>query len=254
MNRLYKTLVTHTRLRPRHHHLRYHAAFFLLELEALPQLKLFSRDGFNLFSFHARDYGDGSGDLPAYARAQLAKAGLAAAGARISLLTMPRFLGHAFNPLSLFLCHDGQARLRAVIYEVNNTFGQRHSYLLPVSEETGLVRQDCDKAFYVSPFLDMALRYRFSLHPPGESLGLHIAVEDAQGVVLRATMAGQAEPLTDAALLRTACALPFLGLKIVAAIHWEALKLWLKGMRLRARPAPPLDPISLPRPDTEYAP
>lgn len=253
MNALYKTLVTHTRLRPRHHHLRYNTVFLLLDLAALPRLKLFSHGRFNLFSFQASDYGDGSGDLHAYVRAQLARAGMEDAGARICLLTMPRFLGHAFNPLSLFLCHDEKNRLRAVMYEVNNTFRQRHSYLLPVSGDGVPVRQECGKAFYVSPFMEMDLHYHFSLHPPGDSLGLHITVEDTQGVVLRASMAGKAQPLTDAALMRAACAVPFLGLKIVAAIHWEALKLWLKGTSLRPRPAPPRDPVSLPRPDTESA-
>ncbi|HTQ72521.1 MAG TPA: DUF1365 family protein, partial [Acidocella sp.] len=177
-------------------------------------------------------------------------AGMAQAGASIHLLTMPRVLGYAFNPLSLYLCHDAQGHLRAVLYEVNNTFGQRHSYLLPVTENSPVARQECGKAFYVSPFLDMDLRYRFALHPPGEALGLHITVEDEQGVVLHATMAGKAEKLTDAALLRTACAVPFLGTKVVLGIHWEALKLWLKGIGLRPRPPAPERPVTITRPHT----
>ncbi len=253
MNALYQTLVTHARLRPKRHHLRYNVFYLLLDLAALPRLRLFSCGRFNLFSFQPRDYGDGTGDLLGYVRAQLAKAGLAEAGARICLLTMPRFLGHAFNPLSLFLCHEETGRLRAVLYEVNNTFGQRHSYLLPVTENSPLVRQECGKTFYVSPFMDMELRYRFSLHPPGEALGLHIAVEDAQGPLLHASMAGKAGKLTDTALLRNACAMPFLGAKVVAAIHWEGLKLWLKGTGLRPRPAAPVEPVSIPRPETECA-
>jgi len=252
MNALYRTLVTHTRLRPRRHHFRYHIFYLLFDLEALPRLRFFSSRRFNLFSFHPHDYGDGSGNPRAYVRTQLAKAGLTEAGARIFLLTMPRFLGYAFNPISLFLCHDEAGRLRAVLYEVNNTFGQRHGYLLPV-KESGLVRQICDKEFHVSPFMDMDLRYRFSLHPPGEALGLHITVEDAQGVLLGATMAGKAQNLTDAALLHVACTLPFLGFKIVAGIHWEALKLWLKGVGLRPHPAPPAAPVTIIPPETECA-
>ncbi len=253
MNALYQTLVTHTRLRPRRHHLRYNVAYLLLDLAALPKLRLFSCGRFNLFSFNARDYGDGAGDLRSYVQVQLAQAGMAQAGASIRLLTMPRFLGYAFNPLSLYLCHDAQGCLRAVLYEVNNTFGQRHSYLLPVTESCPLVRQECGKAFYVSPFLDMDLRYRFALHPPGEALGLHITVEDEQGALLHATMAGKHQKLTNSALLRTACAVPFLGAKVVFGIHWEALKLWLKGIGLRPRPPVPAQPVTISRPDTERA-
>ncbi len=253
MNALYKILVTHTRLRPRHHHLRYNTVYLLLDIETPPRRRLLSHNRFNLFSFHERDYGAATADLPGAIRAQLAKAGLADAGGRILLLTMPRFLGHAFNPISLFLCHDHNGSLRAVLYEVNNTFGQRHGYLLPVTDEGPSVRQQCAKVFYVSPFMDMDLRYRFSLHPPGESMGLHIAVEDAQGVILRTTMAGPAQPLTDTALLRAAAAMPFLGLKVLAAIHWEALKLWLKKIALRPRPPLPAEPVSFPPPNTEPA-
>jgi DUF1365 family protein len=255
MNALYRTLVTHTRLRPLHHHLRYRVAYLLLDLENLPQLRFFSSVRFNLFSFRAGDYGDGSGDLRGFVRAKLAAAGMADAGWRISLLTTPRFLGHAFNPLSLYFCRDEQDRLRAVLYEVNNTFGQRHGYLFAVTESGGrALRHECGKDFHVSPFLDMDLRYRFALCPPGEALGLRIAVEDAQGVVLlRAAMAGRREALTDAALRRAAWEMPFQGFKILAGIHWEALKLWLKGMRPRPRPAAPETAVTIIPAETEWA-
>jgi DUF1365 family protein len=254
MNALYRVLVTHTRKRPLHHHLRYRVAYLLLDLENLPRLRLFSSSRFNLFSFRESDYGDGSGDLRGYVRAKLASAGMAEAGSRISLLTVPRFLGHAFNPLSLYFCRDGQDRLRAVLYEVNNTFGQRHGYLFAVAQSGGrILRHECGKAFHVSPFLDMDLRYRFALCPPGEALGLHIAVEDAQGVVLRAAMAGTRGMLTDAALLRAGCLMPFMGFKIVTGILWEALKLWLKGMRPRPRPAAPEAAVTIIAAETEWA-
>lgn len=255
MSALYRTLVTHTRLRPRHHHLRYAVSYLLLDLAHLPRLRLLARGRFGLFSLRLQDYGDGSGDLLAYVRGELAKANLSAAGASVSLLTVPRFLGYAFNPLSLYFCRAADGRLGAILYEVNNTFGQRHSYLVPVvaGAQGGLIRQSCAKAFFVSPFMEMGLRYRFSVHPPGDSLGLHIAVEDESGVVLRATMAGRRTALTDATLLRMACTMPFLGFKIIGAIHWEALKLWLKGVRLRRRPPPPPQAVTLAASETEYA-
>lgn len=246
MNALYPVLVTHTRLRPRAHRLRYRAFFLLVDIDVAPKLRLLSRRRSNLFSLRAEDYGTGTRDLGGYVRGVLGQAGLGAAGTRIRLLTMPRCLGYGFNPLSLYLCEDATGNLRAVLYEVNNTFGQRHSYLVPLRQTEGIpLRHSCDKAFFVSPFMDMGLRYRFSLHPPGESLGLHIAVEDQDGVLLRATMAGRGRALTDIALLEMACRLPLLGLKVIAAIHWEAVKLWLKGMRLRTRPAAPAEAVTL---------
>jgi DUF1365 family protein len=245
MNALYSTRVTHTRTRPRRHHLAYRLPYLLLDLDHLPTSPLFSRNRFNLFSLHERDHGDGVTPLRAWVAARLAEAGLAEAECRITLLTLPRFLGLGFNPLSLFLCHDAQGALRAVLYEVNNTFGQRHHYLCPVAPGARApLRQSAEKVFYVSPFMDMGLRYRFTLTPPGEAVGLHIAVEDSQGPMLRATLAGTSQPFTNTVLLRAALVHPLLGVKVLAAIHWEALKIWLKGIGLRPRPAPPVTPVT----------
>jgi DUF1365 family protein len=244
VNALYPVLVTHTRIRPRPHALSYQVPYLLLDLDAPPRLKLFSRNRFNLVSFRDSDHGNKAATLRNWVDTTLREAGLASASAHITLLSMPRVLGLGFNPLSLFLCHTEAGALRAVIYEVNNTFGQRHSYLCPVEETSGPLRQGAEKVFYVSPFMDMGLRYRFTLHPPSDSLGLHIAVEDAQGVILRATMAGRRAPLTDAALLRLVAAQPWLGVKVLTAIHWEALKIWCKGLRPRPRPPAPDQDVS----------
>jgi len=245
VNALYHTLVTHARVRPRTHALKYRVAYLLLDLAALPRLKLFSHNRFNLFSLHDRDYGGGGADAKAWAEEKLRTSGITPDGGRILLLTMPRFLGHAFNPISLYFCHAADGSLRAILYEVNNTFGQRHSYLIPVTNNATPIRQSCDKAFYVSPFMDMDLGYEFTLHPPDETMSLHIAVSDAQGIMLHAAMAGKRAALTDAALLRAALAYPFLGLKVLAGIHWEALFIWAKGIRLRRRPAPPAHAVSI---------
>jgi DUF1365 family protein len=158
---------------------------------------------------------------------------------------MPRVLGTLFNPLSLFWCHDAAGSLRAVLYEVNNTFGQRHSYLIPVTEDAVPVRQECDKAFYVSPFMDMGLRYRFRLLPPAERVAVAIEVRDADGTVLTAALTARRRELSDAALLAGFARHPLLGAQVLGAIHWEAAKLWRKGLRTRARPAPPPAPISI---------
>jgi DUF1365 family protein len=247
---IYVGSVVHTRLRPVRHRLRYRMFSLLLDLDEIPELaarlRWFSAERFNLFGFSARDHlAGGAEPLRAQIDAALAAAGIDIAGGRVRLLAMPRVLGTLFNPLSLFWCHDRTGVLRAVVYEVNNTFGQRHSYLIPVSGETVPIRQECDKAFYVSPFMDMGLRYRFRLHPPGERVAVAIDVADAAGTVLTAALSAHRRDLTDAALLAGLARHPLLGAQVLAAIHWEAAKLWRKGLRTRPRPAPPPSPISI---------
>lgn len=240
MSLLYHLKVTHVRTRPRQHKFTYRVPYLLLDLARPPKLRFFSWGGWNLTSFRETDHGDGTTPLSVWVKEQLQNAGIKDGGARITLLTVPCFFGFAFNPLSLFFCYAPDGNLRAVIYEVNNTFGQRHSYLCPVAKnEAPIVRQEADKIFYVSPFMEMTQRYRFTLQPPGDSLSLQIAVEDKAGVILYATMAGKAITLSDSALLKMIIFQPWLGFKIIIAIHWQAFHLWRKGLRFYPRPAPP---------------
>lgn len=248
---IYTGSVVHTRLRPVRHRLRYRMFSLLLDLDEIPalaaRLRWLSIDRFNLFGFSARDHlaGDAT-PLRAQVDAALTKAGIHLSGGRIQLLAMPRVLGTAFNPLSLFWCYDATGALRAVLYEVHNTFGQRHSYLIPVTSGQAVpVRQECAKAFFVSPFMDMALRYRFRLRPPEDRVAVAIDVADDRGSVLHAALAAQRQELTDAALLAGFVRHPLLAGQVLGAIHWEAAKLWRKGMRTRPRPAPPTEPISI---------
>jgi hypothetical protein len=154
-------------------------------------------------------------------------------------LCYPRLFGFTFNPLSVYFCHRADGELALVIYEVRNTFGDIHSYVLPVQpgelSEAG-VRQQQAKLFYVSPFIEMTMRYHFRVSLPGKRVKLRILETDREGPLLAATFNGRRESLTTAALLRSLFALPLVTLKIVAAIHWEALRLWLKGARLVPRP------------------
>ena len=233
--------VMHQRTRPKRHRLRYSVFYLALDLEEAPAvgaaLRLFSVNRFNLFSFHERDHGDGSSlPLLEQVRAKLRAAALDAGGA-IVLMTMPRMLGYAFNPLSIYFCYRNDGALAAILYEVNNTFGQRHSYLIPATADAdGLVRQESAKSLYVSPFLDTDMSYAFVAAPPKERVAISITARDKEGPVLIARLSANRIPLADRTLLRALLAYPFLTLKVVAAIHWEALRLWLKGVRLTERP------------------
>ncbi|WGD29315.1 DUF1365 family protein [Ancylobacter sp. WKF20] len=251
---LYAGAVIHARLRPRKHRLRYRLFSLLVDLDELPaldkRLRLFAHNRFNLFSLHDADYGRGDGTpLKAYAEEVMRQAGLAPDGGAIRLLTMPRLFGYAFNPLSIYFCHRADGTLAALLYEVNNTFGQRHSYFIPVApgEGTGgMVRQSAAKCFYVSPFMDMGLDYAFRVEPPGEAFTVAITAHDHEGPVLVAAHRAHRRPLTDGTLARALFSYPLLTLKVMAGIHWEALFIWAKGIGLRRRPPPPADAVSLP--------
>lgn len=251
---LYPGHVTHARLKPRVHKLSYRIYSLLLDLDELDEadrrLKWFSVDRFNLFSFHRKDRGDGTGrDLRGQVERTMRAAGVEPDGGPIRLLTMPRLLGWAFNPLSTYFCYRRDGTLAAILWEVDNTFHQRHAYMIPVDQvgRGGEIVQHCDKALYVSPFMDMDLHYEFRVYPPDETLSIRIDTSDAEGKVLGARHVGRKQELTDAALLRAFFAIPFLTLRVIGGIHWEALKIWLKRVRLRARPAPPENPVSVVR-------
>jgi DUF1365 family protein len=242
---LYVGMVAHRRLRPKAHHLRYRIFAFLLDIDELPllarTLRFFSVDGFNLFGFRPKDHLSGAtNDLRGEVEFILREAGMEPDGGAIKLLTMPRILGHGFNPLSVFLCHHTDGALRAILYEVNNTFGQRHCYLFPVSRaENCDMRHACPKKFYVSPFMAMDMTYAFRIQAPEENFLLSISVADADGAMLTAAQSLVRRPLNDKELLRVFVTHPLLTLKVVAGIHIEALLIWLKGVGLHARPPPP---------------
>lgn len=249
---LYAGVVSHTRTRPRSHALRYRVFQTLFDLDELDRLdrglRLFSRNRFNLVSFHDKDHGDGSGRLRAYVEGVLGSAGIAADGGPIRLLCMPRILGYVFNPISIYFCHDRAGLMKAILYEVNNTFGQRHSYLFDVGQDAAagaVLEHGCDKAFYVSPFMGMEMRYRFRVEGPAERFALTIHGADAEGLLITASFAAERAPFTDAALWRAFLASPLLTLKVVAGIHFEAVKLLLKGVRMTRRPRPPSRAVTI---------
>lgn len=249
---LYLGAVTHQRFAPRRHRMRYDLFQMLLDLDEAPilsaRLRWFSLNRFNLLSFHDRDHGDGrSRGLRGWVDETLAAAGLPWRGGKVRLLCMPRLLGHVFNPLSIYYCHGPGGELTAMLYEVNNTFGERHSYLIPVPPGSGdEIRQSCAKAFYVSPFMDMDMRYDFRLTLPRETVTTAVRGAGPDGApLIVAIFQGQRAMMTDAAVIRVLAAFPFLTLKVVAAIHLEAFKLAAKGLRLRRRPTPPGEAVTV---------
>lgn len=249
---VYEGAVTHRRFKPVSHHLRYRVFSFLLDLGALDRtaknLRWFSRNRFNLFSFHDRDHGDGkSDDLVAYIRDALVSAGVDGGG-RILALCYPRMLGYAFNPLTVYYCHDRGNQLSAIIYEVSNTFGGRHSYLIPIDGASDRIEQSADKCFHVSPFIDMDMHYAFSLTQPGDNISVSIQTSDEEGPVLNAAFKGDASTLSDKKLSSLFVRYPLMTTKVIAGIHWEALKLVMKGLRLRAGAPTPEQAITLVRP------
>ena len=245
---LYAGVVTHARLKPRKHALRYSIFMLLLDLDELEvldrSLKLFSLKRFNLVSFDPTRHGDGSmTPLKSQVEAQLASAGIAHGGP-VRMLAMPRILGMGFNPITVFFCHRPDGALSAILYEVNNTFGERHCYLIP-ADDAPVVKQACEKGFYVSPFMDMDLSYAFRVRPPGEQVQVLVDVDDAEGRVLATGFAATRQDLTDRALFRAWLTHPWMTVGVAAAIHWEALWIWLKGEKVRQRPAKPAWPVTV---------
>ena len=248
---IYVGEVRHRRTRPRVHALRYRVFMLLLDLGETAmldrRLRWFSLNRFNLFAFHPRDHGDGS-DTPLRQQTEgrLRDAGVAFDGGAIRLLCLPRVLGYVFNPLSLYFCHDHDERLAAIVYEVSSTFGERHAYVVPADALSGeVVKQRADKRLHVSPFLPMDLSYGFRIKPPGETLAVVIDTDDAQGLILHASFTGERRPLTDAGLLKAFLTHPLLTLKVTAGIHWEAVKMIAKGLRLHSGPPAPLEGASV---------
>ncbi|MFY7718835.1 MAG: DUF1365 domain-containing protein [Brevundimonas sp.] len=262
---LYVGEVVHQRSRTFDHRLRYRVWMVLVDLDALDglqsRLRLLGRGRFGLITLRATDHGDRS-DRPLRAQVEghLAEAGIDIAGGPIRLLTMPRILGYGFNPISVFFCHTPDGALAALLYEVTNTFHERHSYLVAVPsppppgggrapeavEGAGpaLIRQTVDKQLFVSPFMDRDLTYDFTVRPPGEAVSVVVAVRRGETPILTASFAGQRRPLTDGQLLRAFLTHPLLTWKVTWGIHWEAAKMMFKGARYRHRGAPPEEPVT----------
>lgn len=246
----YSCRVMHARLRPKVHRFSYRIFSTLIDIDRLDGIAgmspVFSVGSFNLLSFHPRDHGPRDGTaLRPHIDMLLAKAGLPEPPVRVLLLCMPRVLGTVFNPLSVYYCLDTAHQLVAAIFEVRNTFGEHHSYVTLANPESAKPEDDTtrieqDKLFYVSPFFDMAMRYKFRLSPPDHSLRLRIMMDAPEGPVFSAVMTGKLQPFSTRNLIVAASGIPPLAIRVLGAIVWEAARIWLKGIGVKRRPpAPP---------------
>lgn len=245
-NALYRGDVVHRRLRPRAHGLKYRVFSLLLDLDRIEEtagrMRWFSYNRRNLVSFFDADHLAGEpAPLAQSARKLLAEHGLDLENGRILLLSYPRVLGYVFNPLSVFLAYDRAGDLKALIYEVNNTFGERTSYVVDAGiSHDGVFAQSCSKSMFVSPFAPGYGRYGFRITDPlapasssaSASLTLGVSFRDEHGPLIRTHFHAIAHPLTDTQILSALLAMPIMTGKVMLAIHWEALKLWWKGVPL----------------------
>ncbi len=236
---IYTGHVAHAR--PDKHRLRYSVFMLALDLDdvtAIDQrLRFFSHNRFNLLALHDRDHGARTGaPIRPQIEVKLREAAIAWDGGRIVLLTMPRLFNYVFNPLSVYFCYRRDGALAALVHEVSNTFGERHFYVLPSAPTpNGQIEQACEKAFFVSPFLEAALHYEFRVTPPGERAVVSMTVKRGRDIALTASFAGTRRDLTDGNLLRAWAGNPLMTFMVVAGIHWEALKMWTKGVRYLGR-------------------
>lgn len=254
---IFEGTLRHRRFAPVAHEFHYRTAMAWLDIARLPELMAVSRlAGYNRFggvSFHDADHQDAPpGRLRARLADDAARHGLRLPDGPVLLLTHLRHLGYVFNPVSFYYCFDAGARVRLVLAEVSNTFGGRHNYWLAPQDGGDTVRAVAAKRLYVSPFMATALDYRFALTRPSERLAVHIDVEADGRTLFDASLSLSRRPWSAAEIRRQLWRRPAATAAVVGRIHWQALRLWWKGVPLipRAtpdgRPAPPtgatLDP------------
>ena len=236
---IYAGLITHKRFKPKKHFFTYKTFSLLINLNEIEDLekkiKIFSYNKFNILSFYNIDHGprDGS-SLIKWAKKILSKTKINIEGGSIKLLCFPRFFGYVFNPLSIFYCYDKNSKLRAVLYEVKNTFNEQHTYIFKIKNNEK-IEQKCKKKFYVSPFMDMETYYNFKLLNPKEKLSIFIRQTNGVETILTATQTGDKKEFSFKQLVINFFKYPLMTIKIISSIHYEAFFLWKKGAVYRKR-------------------
>ncbi len=233
---IYNGNVIHRRFKPKEHYFKYKVFSLLINLSELKKLdkkiSFFSLNRFNLISFYEGDHGarDGS-SLVDWVKQILKAKHISSENIEIKLLCYPRILGYVFNPLSVFFIYNKNEKLISILYEVKNTFGEQHTYVFRVENENKLIQNNCSKKFHVSPFIEMDCNYFFRVLNPAEKLSVIIDQYDKEGKILFASQDGIRSDLTSMNLMNSYLKHPLMTFKIISAIHFEAFKLWAKGIR-----------------------
>ena len=233
---MYNGEVTHTRFKPVRHFLKYKTFSLFLDLDEIDLLdksiSIFSHNKFNIFSFYNNDHGNrDGGSLKEWVIKNVKKFNIQGKITNIKILCYPRIFGYVFNPLSIFYCYE-KNKLIAIFYEVKNTFNEQHTYIFQVKNNSKIITQSCNKKFYVSPFMEMETSYNFRLSEPKETLSVFIKQKDNDGMLLSACQIGRKEQISTKQLLINFLKHPMMTIKIIMAIHFEALRLWRKGVKL----------------------
>ena len=233
---IYNGSVIHKRFKPKKHFFKYRVFSLLIDLSELNELnnklKFFSLNKFNLISFYEKDHGERDGSsLINWVKFNLSNNNINTENIKIKLLCYPRILGYVFNPLSIFFIYDKNDKLISILYEVKNTFGEQHTYVFKVDSDEKLIQNNCSKKFHVSPFIEMNCNYFFRILNPVESLSVIIDQYDKEGKILFASQDGKRSDLTSENLMNSYLKHPLMTFKIISAIHFEAFKLWIKGIK-----------------------
>ena len=233
---IYNGNVIHKRFKPKKHFFKYKVFSLFLDLSELKELhnnlNFFSLNKFNLISFYEKDHGerDGSSILD-WVKNNLRSNNISTDNIKVKLLCYPRILGYVFNPLSIFFVYDNDENLIYILYEVKNTFGEQHTYVFKIEGENKLIQNNCSKKFHVSPFIEMDCNYFFKILNPGDKLSVIIDQYDQEGKILFASQDGTRSDLTNKNLMNSYLKHPLMTFKIISAIHFEAFKLWIKGIK-----------------------
>ena len=233
---IYNGKVIHKRFKPKTHYFKYNVFSLLIDLSELEYLnkkiKFFSHNKFNLISFYERDHGNRDDtSLVLWVKKNLEDNNISSKNVKIKLLCYPRILGYVFNPLSVFYIYDIDETLKCILYEVKNTFGEQHTYIFKVDNEQNLYQHNCSKKFHVSPFIEMNCKYFFRLLKPGEKISVIIDQYQADEKILYASQDGKKADFNTKELIKSYLRHPLMNFKIISAIHFEAFKLWLKGIK-----------------------
>ena len=234
---IYNGNVVHKRFKPKEHFFKYKVFSLLIDLSELKkleqELKLFSYNKFNILSFYDIDHGPRDGtSLILWVKKNLSKNNINTDQITIKLLCYPRIWGYVFNPLSVFFIYDKNLDLTSIFYEVKNTFGEQHTYIFKIEENNQLFEHSCRKKFHVSPFIEIDCTYFFKILKPENKFSITINQNDEKGKLLYASQDGKKKALNSKNLMISYLLHPLMSFKIIGAIHFEALKLWLKGIRL----------------------